>query len=194
MSTNDELLGLVLAAKQAHENLRMRTEGLLRRKIDRVGAFDPGILDAAVEAAHSHLFSVLDQFDVTRSRSAAAWLLTITHHAAIDYLRRHQPAVPLHAIPEPGDDHSLPLGGEHEREVYREMLHSALSLVSSPKRREILLLLAFAGPRNYDEIARVMHLSGPSAARQLKYNALKEIRDILRRMGCGSEAVAQFFR
>jgi DNA-directed RNA polymerase specialized sigma24 family protein len=147
-----------------------------------------------IEFVHRKIWDGLCTYNPGKGVSFMTWLHSVVDSAMIDYRRRSGlvETVPI--------DDSLVSNGkpepavEHERRAESAALCAALSKLSSPRRREILLLLAVFPNISNQDIVRIMRLPNLRSARQLKYCALKEIRIILAVMRKASDAFGTLLR
>ncbi|MEO0080401.1 MAG: hypothetical protein ABIK44_06985, partial [candidate division WOR-3 bacterium] len=75
-----------------------------------------------------------------------------------------------------------------------EILVEAISRISSPLRKLMLFLVAFFPEMHYKEIAKVTGQPNEDAAKQLKCNTMKELKEVLAKMGYGWEMFGETFK
>ena len=118
------------------------------------------------------------------------WLYQLTHHAAIDFLRRerrHGDMMELSECPETSDGENLP-EEVAEKQEDREAVAAAMQELT-PEYREILLL-RYMQELDYDEIAAV--LAVPAGTVKSRLNRAKaQLKELLLRQGnfFGGDAV-----
>lgn len=118
------------------------------------------------------------------------WLYQLTHHAAVDFLRRekrHENTVELAERPEINDEENQP-EQIMEKHGDREAVAAAMQELT-PEYREILLL-RYMQELDYDEIATVLKLPAGTVKSRLN-RAKAQLKEILLRQGniFGGDAV-----
>jgi DNA-directed RNA polymerase specialized sigma24 family protein len=171
------------------------TEGFVRARLVSKYGLDPGATDVLVNRVYNKVAAALFEYNTGKPKRTFAWFMTVVDHAAVDHLRATRGStVPLDATMDVPDDRQVGPGKAHDSKQVFSALHTALTRVSSGKRRAALIQIAFNQDISSAELARILELPSVDAARQLKFNALKEIRCILADMGCGPDVVRSLFR
>ncbi|MFN7963873.1 MAG: sigma-70 family RNA polymerase sigma factor [Thermoanaerobaculia bacterium] len=130
------------------------------------------LAEEVVAEVFHRLVERLGDFDSARG-SVVCWVLTITHHAGVDQLRRNRPAVPLDSVAEilvAESPSSLEVILREERD--REL---AAKLRALPAETRRLLELRYRQGLDSREIAALTGLS-PSAVRQRLSRAVRALR------------------
>jgi RNA polymerase sigma factor (sigma-70 family) len=165
----------------AWEWVRYLTEDDVTRRVRR-SKVPPGDLESVVEEVFRKANRSLARFDV--DRDLRSWLLGIADRAIPDYYRRHPSTTSLEAEADvPG---GAALTDEWNVESTYQTLRDAMSRMPNARRRRALWLLYFAD-EDYRGVMKDMDLDSVESARQLKYNALRELGVVLRKMGHGAE-------
>jgi DNA-directed RNA polymerase specialized sigma24 family protein len=191
----EALVACIQQAQTSLEDLRRLTEGFVRARLVTKYKLDPGATDVLLDKVYSKVAAALFEYNAGNPKRTFAWFMTIVDHAAIDRLRATRgPMVPLDDAMEIPDEQQPGPPKAHDREQVFSALHTALARVSSAKRKAALFQIAFNRDISSAELARILDLPSIDAARQLKFNALKEIRCILADLGCGPDVVRSLFR
>jgi len=136
--------------------------------------------DFVMTEIRRRVWRALHDFDIGRSTNVTAYVWQTADRAILDWLRKAGRVRPLEA----GEDFPDSAAPSPEARVRRkdslDLLVKALGKLSSDKRAHVLVLSYFFDDITYADIARIMRLPNASAARQLKYHALKELRGIVR--------------
>jgi RNA polymerase sigma-70 factor (ECF subfamily) len=106
---------------------------------------DTALAQDVVQDAFVGIWRNAARFSASRA-SARTWILSITHHRAIDALRRRRPAVELPDpdMPPPPALVMPDIWGEVEGRLDAEQIRAAMSALS-PVQREAIELAYFAG-------------------------------------------------
>lgn len=172
----------ILKPRNQFEVIRLCTEPVIKSKIQKNYEINPGELDVLLEYVYEKIWQALYAFEKEKATHVMSWILTVADHAVIDYIRKYKFAEqPLHSEEILVDKSTRP-DIQYEREEVTNKICKALSYISSSKRREILILSVFSDHMSYDNIAKIMKLSSAEAARQEKYHALKEMRQIFKKL------------
>jgi RNA polymerase sigma factor (sigma-70 family) len=176
------------------EEIRQEISHFVLTRIHRLVDLDPGERDVLIEFVHRKIWDSLCTYNHGKGVSFMTWLHSVVDSAIVDNLRRGRrvPAVPIddNLV---ADEKQEP-AAEHERRAESAAVREVLSRLSSPQRREILLLMVTFSNMTYEDIVCMMHLSSVEDARQLKHRALGEARRILANMGLGPDAFTSLFR
>jgi RNA polymerase sigma-70 factor (ECF subfamily) len=106
---------------------------------------DSALAQDVVQDAFVGIWRNAARFSASKA-SARTWILSITHHRAIDALRRRRPAVELPdpELPPPPAMVMPDIWGEVERRLNAQQIRSAMEALS-PVQREAIELAYFAG-------------------------------------------------
>ena len=145
-SPTDEDL-LAAAAQGAHDAIAQlydRYQGLMYGLATRI-TNDSALAQDVVQDAFVGIWRNAARFSASRA-SARTWILSITHHRAIDALRRRRPAVELPDpdMPPPPAMVMPDIWGEVEGRLDAQQIRAAMEALS-PVQREAIELAYFAG-------------------------------------------------
>jgi RNA polymerase sigma factor (sigma-70 family) len=208
MSTIDgeRLKEAMVRAQESFEGIRSLTEDFIRDRIREYGQNAALEENEITEKVFQQLGRALCSYDKDRAENPFSWFMTVVDHRIIDYCRTHK--VPMESLDEPRhtsdqeeqepqehpDTSSQTPNAAHRQLKDHEILMEAMSKLASSSRREMLLLVTFFPHLSYKEIATVTRQQSEDAAKQLKYNTMKEMREILGQMGYGWEMFGEMFR
>lgn len=190
MVSNEWLSESIKKIQEVLEAIRFETEPIVKAKLQKQYHLDPGELEAMIEYCYRHLTKAIPLFDSQHYQSALSWLLTVTDHAAVDYLRVHHRETEQVGTNIPLPDTKPSPAQKYGKEKAQGILREAISRLK-PKQREIILLTATG--YGYEEIARIMNFPSIEAARMFKSRTLKELHRTIQKMGYGSEVLRALF-
>lgn len=193
----DELKEALEKAQQALDGVRALAEPFVRSRLQQVREWSSVEEDEVVEKVFQQIGRAITTYDPQRLQNPFSWFATVVDHYLIDYCRTHRitvdsldrPAVGVKAdgdeqvAEEPPDRDSLLPSQDYEIGEARSILVRAMSRLSSPNRRAMLLFVTFYPELTHAQIAKAMGGLSENAAKQLKYNTMKEMRKILTEMG-----------
>ena len=202
----EELKKALVQTQESLEAIRALTEEFIRHRIREYGRNVAADEDAVTALVFQQLAKALCSYDKSRADNPFSWFMTVADHRVIDYCRAHK--IPVQSLDEPRqasdqneqepqehpDMSSQTPAAAHRQARDHEILVEAMSKLSSPSRREMLLLVVCFPELSSREIATVTRQTSEDAAKQLKYNTMKEMREILAGMGYGWEMFGEMFR
>jgi RNA polymerase sigma factor (sigma-70 family) len=197
--TSEQVVQYVLAMQSTFEGMRQLTDDWIRAQVKRRIEADAGEFDDLVENAYRRIWAALQDFDAAKYKRPWGFLATKINQTVIDHARKRGKAgirQRAQVSEEDGereeiewlpDDGAVAAGVRLEQDKARQRLREALAHIQSPRRLMILLLLSCWEDITNEEIGKIMKLEKIDAVRQLKCNALEEIREILDRRGWGED-------
>jgi len=202
----EELKKTLVQTQESLEAIRALTEEFIRHRIREYGRNVAADEDDVTELVFQQLARALCSYDKSRADNPFSWFMTVADHRIIDYCRAHK--IPVQSLDEPrlasAQDRSEPREyadtssptpkAAHRQLKDHEVLVKAMSKLSSQGRREILLLITLFPELSYREIMPITKQPSEDAVKQLKYNTVKEMRQILGQMGYGWEMFGEMFR
>ncbi|MDX6551541.1 MAG: hypothetical protein QOH74_29 [Gaiellales bacterium] len=145
---------------------------------------DRDLASDVVQDAFLTIWNQAAKFDVSRGQPST-WILTVTHHKAVDMVRREQRrrAEPIEEGRE-GADPALPVEDQAWLGVAREQVRSALRELADP-HREVLELAYFAG---YTQSELAERLAVPiGTVKSRTFAAMNALRAALAERGLNPE-------
>jgi RNA polymerase sigma-70 factor (ECF subfamily) len=151
-ATDEELLARLAAGldEAALSQLYDRYQGVMYGLAMRI-TNDAALAQDAVQEAFTGVWRNATRYEQNRS-SARTWLLSITHHRAIDIVRRRRPAAPLPEVDEVHEALTAPdLWPEVARAADAAAVRNAVAALPDAQREAIEL--AYFGGLTQTEIA-----------------------------------------
>jgi len=204
--SGEELKNRLIQAQKALEDIRSLTEKFIRHRIREYRQWTSTEEDEIVEKVFQQVGRALSSYDRDRAANPFSWYMTVVDNRVKDYCRAHK--IPVESLsqprqigdeedlepPEPPDLESRTPSSAHRQLEAHKILIEAMSRLSSPREREMLLLVTLFPELPYEEIIKITGHPTVNAAKELRYRTMKEMRAILADMGYGWEMFGEVFR
>ncbi|MEO0080955.1 MAG: sigma-70 family RNA polymerase sigma factor [candidate division WOR-3 bacterium] len=193
----EQLKAALVQAQESLEGIRTLTEAFIRHRIREYRQGESIEEDDITEKVFQQLARALCSYDKDRAANPFAWFMTVVDHRIIDYCRQHK--IPIASLDEPrqsrdqdkeerepsepADTVSPTPSSMHRQMEAHEVLIEAMSRLSSPARREMLLIVTLFPELSYEEIVKITHHVSVDAAKECKSRTMKEMRKHLADMG-----------
>lgn len=177
----ESLLGrIALGDEEAFEALYSRTVRRLFGLAVQV-ARKPELAEEIVQEVYAQVWSSAGRYDPARGKPLA-WLLTLTHHRAVDVVRCEQSCL------ERESRHCREASALHQdtveelilRRLENEKALMSLSMISSAQSEAIAL--AYFGGQTYAEVAKTLNLSVPAVKARIR-DGFRNLRQLLEPAG-----------
>ena len=171
------------------EIIRSKIDGLVGGEYRKRRRHEPTDNPGDYERVFQYIWAGLYTFDPAKAKPGIGWIWRVAQTAVTSSDKDSVRPASIHEfVDDLADDKDADpdYKGSKAYQAYLKAMDAmcrALECVRSRKRREILLLTSYFPDIDYDRVCRIMRLPSRNAAKELKYHALREMRQNLGSMG-----------